>query len=54
MADYTFREVQKQFDAWVQEVGKGYWNSCEMLARLVEVGEISRLFQQALDINKLG
>ncbi|MBE9200058.1 MULTISPECIES: nucleotide pyrophosphohydrolase [unclassified Nodularia (in: cyanobacteria)] len=44
MADYTLREVQKQIDDWVQEVGKGYWSPHEMLARLVEeVGETSRL-----------
>jgi NTP pyrophosphatase (non-canonical NTP hydrolase) len=44
MADYTLREVQQQVDAWVQEVGKGYWSPHEMLARLVEeVGETARV-----------
>ncbi|MBR8834350.1 MAG: hypothetical protein DSM106950_10025 [Stigonema ocellatum SAG 48.90 = DSM 106950] len=44
MADYTLREIQQQLDAWVSEVGKGYWSPHEMLARLVEeVGETARL-----------
>lgn len=44
MTDYTLREVQKQVDEWVSEVGKGYWTPHEMLARLVEeVGETARL-----------
>ena len=44
MANYTLREVQQQVDAWVLEIGKGYWSPHEMLARLVEeVGETSRL-----------
>lgn len=44
MPEYTIREVQKQVDEWVLEVGKGYWTPHEMLARLVEeVGETARL-----------
>lgn len=44
MTDYTLRQVQKQVDEWVSEVGKGYWTPHEMLARLVEeVGETARL-----------
>lgn len=44
MTDYTLKEIQQQVDAWVLEVGKGYWSPHEMLARLVEeVGETSRL-----------
>lgn len=44
MSDYTLREVQKEVDNWVSEIGQGYWSPHEMLARLVEeVGETARL-----------
>lgn len=31
MAEHILREVQQQVDAWVSEVGKGYWSFHEII-----------------------
>jgi NTP pyrophosphatase (non-canonical NTP hydrolase) len=44
MKNHTLRDIQKQVDDWITEIGHGYWTPHEMLARLVEeVGETARL-----------
>jgi len=44
MPDRTVREFQADVDAWIQQVGGGYWSPHANLARIAEeVGELARL-----------
>lgn len=44
MAEKTFNAFQVDVDAWIQQVGGGYWSPHENLARIAEeVGELARL-----------
>ena len=44
MPDKTLNEFQADVDAWIQQVGGGYWSPHENLARIAEeVGELARL-----------
>ena len=44
MAGKTLSEFQADVDAWIREVGGGYWSPHVNLARIIEeVGELARL-----------
>jgi len=44
MSDKTLNEFQADVDAWIQQVGGGYWSPHVNLARIAEeVGELARL-----------
>jgi NTP pyrophosphatase (non-canonical NTP hydrolase) len=44
MPGMTIRQLQTDVDAWIQEVGAGYWSPHANLARIAEeVGELARL-----------
>ena len=44
MTGKTMTELQADVDAWIQQVGGGYWSPHENLARIAEeVGELARL-----------
>lgn len=44
MPGKTVREFQADVDAWIQQVGGGYWSPHANLARIAEeVGELARL-----------
>ena len=44
MAGKTLSEFQVDVDAWIREVGGGYWSPHANLARIIEeVGELARL-----------
>ena len=44
MAGKTLGEFQADVDAWIREVGGGYWSPHVNLARIIEeVGELARL-----------
>jgi NTP pyrophosphatase (non-canonical NTP hydrolase) len=44
MSDKTVSEFQADVDAWIQQVGGGYWSPHANLARIAEeVGELARL-----------
>lgn len=39
----TFKEAQRQVDAWITSFAEGYWGPLSLLARLTEeVGELAR------------
>ena len=44
MPERTIRDLQADVDAWIQQVGGGYWSPHANLARIAEeVGELARL-----------